>query len=73
MTLLSGSVWLGQYHRAVFGELECFYSGSWSTDGANLYCRNPDGYVFWDGYGHPTTKVHEIIAKEVMKFIKWEG
>jgi phospholipase/lecithinase/hemolysin len=36
-------------------------------------CSNPDSYVFWDGYGHPTTKVHEIIAKDVMKSINWEG
>jgi phospholipase/lecithinase/hemolysin len=27
-------------------------------------CKNPDGYVFWDGI-HPTKRVHAILAEEV--------
>lgn len=34
-------------------------------------CSDPDSYFFWDGYGHPTGKVHRLLAQEVMKFLKW--
>jgi len=34
-------------------------------------CSDPDTYFFWDGYGHPTAKVHRLLAQEVMKFLNW--
>ena len=34
-------------------------------------CENPDSYFFWDGYGHPTAKVHRMLAQEVMKLLNW--
>jgi phospholipase/lecithinase/hemolysin len=34
-------------------------------------CSDPDTYFFWDGYGHPTAKVHRLLAQEVMKVLNW--
>jgi phospholipase/lecithinase/hemolysin len=34
-------------------------------------CSEPDKYFFWDGYGHPTAKIHGLLAQEVMKFLDW--
>lgn len=35
-------------------------------------CADPDEYFFWDGYGHPTAKVHAVLANEVMNFLNWQ-
>ena len=35
-------------------------------------CHDPDQYFYWDGYGHPTAKVHAVLAREVMRFLNWQ-
>ncbi|CAG8529344.1 12198_t:CDS:2 [Acaulospora morrowiae] len=32
-------------------------------------CENPDEYLWWDDM-HPTTKAHELLAKEIIMFLK---
>ncbi|CAG8527158.1 7430_t:CDS:2 [Acaulospora morrowiae] len=32
-------------------------------------CENPDEYLWWDDV-HPTTKAHELLAKEIVMFLK---
>ena len=39
---------------------------------APVVCKNPDEYFFWDGGGHPTAKVHAILANEVTRFLNWQ-
>lgn len=36
-------------------------------------CPDPNEYFFWDGYGHPTAKVHAVLGSEVMSFLNWQG
>jgi len=35
-------------------------------------CADPDEYFYWDGYGHPTAKVHAVLGSEVMRFLNWQ-
>ncbi|KAF0719936.1 Aste57867_692 [Aphanomyces stellatus] len=34
-------------------------------------CSNPSDFALWDIVGHPSAKTHELIGKEVVKFIKF--
>lgn len=34
-------------------------------------CSTPDEYFYWDGQGHPSAKVHELLATEVSRFLNW--
>jgi phospholipase/lecithinase/hemolysin len=35
-------------------------------------CQAPDEYFYWDGQGHPTAKVHALLASEIREFLKWK-
>ncbi len=38
----------------------------------DIFCTNPDEYVFWDVI-HPTRYVHQLIAQEALKFLASNG
>lgn len=41
-----------------------------SGQGPEMTCQDPMKFYFWDAF-HPTARVHDILAYEVMKVLKW--
>jgi len=34
-----------------------------------VVCPHPETYLFWDGAGHPTTTVHNLVGLQVRSLI----
>jgi len=55
-----------------FQNWEDFLDGSAKPGEQAIVCKEPGEYLFWDAYGHPTTKLHEVWSDDIEKQMGWK-
>jgi len=48
-----------------------FIQGTATPGETAVMCKDPLDYLFWDGFGHPTTKFHETFANDFVEKMGW--